>query len=110
MGVRGLVIDPYNYIAQSQKVENEHQGINDMLTRLVAFARRREYTFGSLHTQPKCLQIKRAERLYQRARTFLDQPFPGRPGITVHRNKNKDVEVHCWKVGFKWLGRSARRC
>jgi len=39
LGVRGLVIDPYNYIESSKGVDNEHQGINEMLTRLVSFAR-----------------------------------------------------------------------
>ena len=39
-GVRGAVIDPYNYIVQDAGAEeNEHQFINHLLTRLVAFAR-----------------------------------------------------------------------
>ena len=26
-------------------------------------------------------------------------------GITVHQNKDRDVEIHCWKVRFKWIGK-----
>ncbi len=26
-------------------------------------------------------------------------------GITVHRGESGEVEVHCWKVRFKWIGK-----
>lgn len=107
MGVRGLVIDPYNYIAQSQKVENEHQGINEMLTRLVSFARANGiHIWFIAHPSkmptdsdgktavPKGMNISGSAAFFAKADL----------GITVHQNKNKEVEVHCWKVRFKWLG------
>ena len=107
MGVRGLVIDPYNYIAQSQKVENEHQGINDMLTRLVAFARAQGIHIWFIAHPAKMptdqegrTAVPKGMNISGSASFFAKADL----GITVHRNKNKDVEVHCWKVRFKWLG------
>jgi twinkle protein len=108
MGVRGLVIDPYNYIAQSQKVENEHQGINEMLTRLVSFARANGiHIWFIAHPSkmptdqdgktavPKGMNISGSAAFFAKADL----------GVTVHQNKNKEVEIHCWKVRFKWLGK-----
>lgn len=107
MGVRGLVIDPYNYIAQSQKAENEHQGINDMLTRLVAFARAQGIHIWFIAHPAKMptdqegrTAVPKGMNISGSASFFAKADL----GVTVHRNKNKDVEVHCWKVRFKWLG------
>ena len=25
-------------------------------------------------------------------------------GVTVHLDKDKNVEIHCWKCRFKWVG------
>ncbi len=107
MGVRGLVIDPYNYIAQSQKADNEHQGINDMLTRLVAFARAQGIHIWFIAHPAKMptdadgrTAVPKGMNISGSASFFAKADL----GITVHRNKNKDVEVHCWKVRFKWLG------
>jgi twinkle protein len=107
MGVRGLVIDPYNYIAQSQKADNEHQGINDMLTRLVAFARAQGIHIWFIAHPAKMptdqegrTAVPKGMNISGSASFFAKADL----GITVHRNKNRDVEVHCWKVRFKWLG------
>ena len=107
MGVRGLVIDPYNYIAQQSNADNEHQFINDMLTRLVAFARANDIhiwfiahpskmpTDASGSTAvPKGMNISGSASFFAKADL----------GITIHQNKDKEVEVHCWKVRFKWIG------
>lgn len=107
MGVRGLVIDPYNYIAQSQKADNEHQNINDMLTRLVAFARAQGIHIWFIAHPAKMptdqegrTAVPKGMNISGSASFFAKADL----GITVHRNKNKEVEVHCWKVRFKWLG------
>jgi len=108
MGVRGLVIDPYNYIAQSQKADNEHQGINDMLTRLVAFARAQGIHIWFIAHPAKMptdqegrTAVPKGMNISGSASFFAKADL----GVTVHRNKNGDVEVHCWKVRFKWLGK-----
>lgn len=108
MGVRGLVIDPYNYIAQQSSSDNEHQSINDLLTRLVAFARANDVhiwfiahpskmpTDASGSTAvPKGMNISGSASFFAKADL----------GITVHQNKDRDVEIHCWKVRFKWIGK-----
>ena len=108
MGVRGLVIDPYNYIAQQSNSDNEHQSINDLLTRLVAFARANDVhiwfiahpskmpTDASGSTAvPKGMNISGSASFFAKADL----------GITVHQNKDRGVEIHCWKVRFKWIGK-----
>ena len=107
MGCRGVVIDPYNYIGQSQKVEHEHQFINEMLTKLVAFARANSiHIFFVAHPAkmptdqngrtavPKGMNISGSAAFFAKADI----------GITVHLNQAREVEVHCWKVRFKWIG------
>jgi len=107
MGVRGLVIDPYNYIAQQTAADNEHQSINELLTRLVAFARANDvHIWFIAHPSkmptdqsgttavPKGMNISGSASFFAKADL----------GITVHQNKNREVEVHCWKVRFKWIG------
>jgi twinkle protein len=107
MGVRGLVIDPYNYIAQSQKVDNEHQGINEMLTRLVSFARSNGIHIWFIAHPAKMptdqdgkTAVPKGMNISGSAAFFAKADL----GVTVHQNKNKEVEIHCWKVRFKWLG------
>lgn len=106
-GVRGAVIDPYNYIVQdSGSEENEHQFINHLLTRLVAFARAHDIHIwfvahpakmptnadGSTGV-PKGMNISGSASFFAKADL----------GITVHRAGDV-TEVHAWKVRFKWQG------
>ena len=107
MGVRGLVIDPYNYIAQSQKVDNEHQGINDLLTRLVSFARANQIHIWFIAHPAKMptdaqgqTAVPKGMNISGSASFFAKADI----GVTVHINKRREVEVHCWKIRFKWLG------
>tara|TARA_R110002012_G_scaffold33459_8_gene97980 strand:- start:216 stop:1997 length:1782 start_codon:yes stop_codon:yes gene_type:complete len=110
-GIRGLVIDPYNYIANTTAADNEHQSINDMLTRLVSFARSHEvHIWFIAHPSkmptdqsgttavPKGMNISGSASFFAKADL----------GITVHQNQNKEVEVHCWKVRFKWIGSTGK--
>jgi len=111
MGVRGLVIDPYNYIANTTQTENEHHSINDMLTRLVSFARANDiHIWFIAHPSkmptdqsgttavPKGMNISGSASFFAKADL----------GVTVHQNKNKEVEIHCWKVRFKWIGSTGK--
>lgn len=106
-GVRGCVIDPYNYITQnSGSDENEHQFINKLLTRLVSFARAHDIHIwfvahpakmptnvdGSTGV-PKGMNISGSASFFAKADL----------GITVHRNGGV-TEIHAWKVRFKWQG------
>ena len=106
-GVRGAVIDPYNYIVQDAGAEeNEHQFINHLLTRLVAFARAHDiHIWFVAHPSkmatnadgstgvPKGMNISGSASFFAKADL----------GITVHRAGDV-TEVHAWKVRFKWQG------
>ena len=111
MGVRGLVIDPYNYIANTTQTDNEHHSINEMLTRLVSFARANDiHIWFIAHPSkmptdqsgttavPKGMNISGSASFFAKADL----------GVTVHQNKNKEVEIHCWKVRFKWIGSTGK--
>jgi len=106
-GVRGCVIDPYNYIVQDAGAEeNEHQFITHLLTRMVAFARAHDiHIFFVAHPAkmptnadgstgvPKGMNISGSAAFFAKADL----------GITVHRAGDL-TEIHAWKVRFKWQG------
>ena len=106
-GVRGAVIDPYNYIMQDAgSEENEHQFINQLLTKLVAFARAHDIHIWfvahpakmqtnqeGLTAVPKGMNISGSAAFFAKADL----------GITVHR-VGDITEIHAWKVRFKWQG------
>ena len=107
LGCRGLVIDPYNYITQDRNGEdNEHQFINRMLTRLVAFARSHDvHIFLVAHPSKMPTDntgksaIPNGHHVSGSAAFFSKADL----GITVHRTDN-NPQVHCWKCRFKWQG------
>ncbi|HAO00777.1 MAG TPA: hypothetical protein DCQ42_03395 [Halomonas sp.] len=104
LGVRGLIIDPYNYIEQSGS--EEHNSISHMLSRITAFAKAHGiHVWFVAHPQkmypredgtyavPKGMNISGSAAWFAKADL----------GITVHRGEDC-VEVHCWKSRFKWTG------
>ena len=100
LGVRGLVIDPYNYIAQSSGQDNEHKGINDMLTRLVVFARAHDVHIWFIAHPAKMMTdqhgltpVPKGMNISGSAAFFAKADI----GLTVHLDKDKNVEIHCWK-------------
>jgi twinkle protein len=105
MGVRGLVIDPYNYIELNRKESTETDAISQMLTRVQAFCKANDvHTWFVAHPS-------------KMARTGIEQPRPDGMsisgsmawwaktdcGLTVHRNKEK-VEIAVWKCRHRWVG------
>ena len=106
LGIRGLIIDPYNYIARSG-ADAEHQFINDMLTKVTSFAQ----AYGvavffvahpakmypkedGTYAIPKGMSISGSAAWFSKADI----------GLTVHRGSG-GVEIHCWKVRHKWIGK-----
>ena len=104
LGCRGAVIDPYNFI--EHQGQEEHQSISMMLTKITSFCKaagihiwfvahpakmypREDGTYAV----PKGMSISGSAAWFAKADL----------GITVHRGDN-DVEVHCWKSRFKWVG------
>lgn len=105
MGVRGLVIDPYNYIDLNRKDTTETEAISNMLTRVQKFCKAHEvHTWFVAHPS-------------KMSRSGNDQPRPDGMsisgsmawwaktdcGITIHRAE-KCVEVAVWKCRYRWVG------
>lgn len=104
MGVRGLIIDPYNYIESGS--QEEHSNISQMLTRITSFAKAHGiHVWFVAHPQkmypredgtyavPKGMNISGSAAWFAKADL----------GVTVHRTDDC-VEIHCWKSRFKWVG------
>ena len=108
MGVRGLVIDPYNYIEVPRgEGHSETANISDMLSKIVKFNKSHDvHTWFVAHPGKV-------------TRTGMEQPRPDGMaisgsmawwakadcGITVHRRGlTKEVEIAVWKVRHRWIG------
>ena len=101
MGVRGLVIDPYNYLDIG--ADNEHHAISRMLTDIVLFCKSHELHVWFVAHPAKQIPDSgppKGQHISGSAAWFAKADM----GITVHR-KGNDVEVHCWKSRFKWIGK-----
>ena len=110
LGVRGLVIDPYNYIEQAGT--EEHNSISYMLSKITSFAKAHGiHVWFVAHPQkmypredgtyavPKGMNISGSAAWFAKADL----------GITIHRTDDC-VEVHCWKSRFKWVGQQGVAC
>jgi len=105
MGIRGLVIDPYNYI-DNKGGQAEHEFISGMLTRIQAFAK----AYG--------VHIWFVAHPSKITRSGMDLPRPDGMaisgsmawwakadcGITIHRTKDHGVELAVWKCRYRWIG------
>jgi twinkle protein len=106
MGIRGLVIDPYNYIDLDRKDSTETEAISNMLTRVQKFCKAQDvHTWFVAH--PSKIQ-----------RSGVEQPRPDGMsisgsmawwaktdcGLTVHRGEGPTVEIAVWKCRYRWVG------
>ena len=105
MGVRGLIIDPYNYIELNKTNTTETEAISQMLTRVQKFCKAHDvHTWFIAH--PSKIN-----------RSGVEQPRPDGMsisgsmawwaktdcGITVHRGDGC-VEIAVWKCRYRWVG------
>jgi twinkle protein len=105
MGVRGLVIDPYNYIELDKTNSTETEAISNMLTKVQKFCKAHDvHTWFIAH--PSKIN-----------RSGVEQPRPDGMsisgsmawwaktdcGVTVHR-KDDYVEIAVWKSRYRWVG------
>ena len=100
MGVRGLIIDPYNYLDMG--TDSEHQAISKMLTDIVLFCKSHEIHAWFVAHPAKALPdsgVPKGQHISGSAAWFAKADM----GVTVHRNRNQ-TEVHVWKSRFKWVG------
>jgi len=105
MGIRGMVIDPYNYIDMKNRGDSETGAISDMLTRVQAFAK----AFG--------VHVWFVAHPSKVSRSGNDLPRPDGMaiagsmawwakadcGLTVHR-ADMGVEIAVWKCRYRWVG------
>jgi twinkle protein len=105
MGIRGLVVDPYNYIENKSGMA-ETEFISSMLTRIQAFAK----AYG--------VHVWFVAHPAKITRSGMDLPRPDGMaisgsmawwakadcGMTVHRTPTNDVEIAIWKCRYRWVG------
>lgn len=109
-GIKGLVIDPFNYIErQSDSKEKDTEQINKILAKLKRFAKNNDIIIFLVAHPTKLIRNKDG---------FYDAPdlysisgsanFNNRAdfGLCVHRHFGEDeyTEIHCLKVRFRHLG------
>lgn len=104
MGIRGLVIDPYNYI-EMKKDTTETEAISNLLTRVKKFAITNDVHVWFIAHPAKM------------TRSGTDLPRPDGMsisgsmawwaktdvGLTVHRSPS-DVQIAVWKCRYRWVG------
>lgn len=102
LGVRGLVIDPFNYLELTG--DSEHQAINKMLSDVITFAKSHEIHVWFVAHPSKQLPDAGppvGQHISGSAAWFAKCDM----GITIHRPKGSiDNELHVWKSRFKWVG------
>lgn len=105
MGIRGMVIDPYNYIDMDKANSTETEAISNMLTRVQKFCKANDVHVWFV-AHPSKIQ-----------RAGVEQPRPDGMsisgsmawwaktdcGLTIHRKDNY-VEVAVWKCRYRWVG------
>lgn len=112
-GIRGAVIDPYNYISRDNRNSSETEWISDMLTKVKAFAMGHGVHIWFV-AHPTKLQRNADGRI----------PVPGGYdisgsaawfakadcGLTVHREKEEPhvAQIHVWKCRFSWVGKQGQ--
>ena len=106
MGVRGMVIDPYNYIDMNRREVAETEAISNMLTKVRKFC---------MSHDVHCWFVAHPAKM---TRSGNDQPRPDGMsisgsmawwaktdcGITVHRGDGAEVEIAVWKCRYRWIG------
>jgi twinkle protein len=105
IGIRGLVIDPYNYI-EMDRTSTETEAISTMLTKVKKFCASTDvHTWFVAH--PSKIN-----------RSGVEQPRPDGMsisgsmawwaktdcGLTVHRGVGTEVQIAVWKCRYRWVG------
>jgi twinkle protein len=105
IGIRGMVIDPYNYI-DIERTGTETENINHMLTRVNAFAKSNDvHTWFVAH--PAKMQREGTELPVPDGMAIsgsMSWWAKADVGLTVHRRQD-DVMVKVWKARWRWVGK-----
>lgn len=108
-GIRGAVIDPYNFIERPRDI-SETESISNMLTRIKAFAMAHGIHVWFVAHPTKLqkgldgkLPVPKGYDISGSAAWFAKADC----GLTVHRvpEVNKlEAQIHIWKCRFSWVG------
>lgn len=102
LGIRGLVIDPYNYIRMGRS-GTETDEISDMLSRVQAFNKSNDvHTWFVAHPHKMYNEDSRpgGMAVSGSASWFAKTDC----GLTVHRAEGERVIVDSWKCRYRWIG------
>jgi twinkle protein len=109
-GIRGAVIDPYNYIAKTKGDQSETDWISDMLTQLRVFAQAHgihlwfvAHPTKMLRGQDGKVPVPKGYDISGSAAWFAKADV----GLSVHRPEpeTSGSEIHIWKCRFSWVGK-----
>ncbi len=109
-GIRGAVIDPYNFISRDSRDKSETEWISDMLTKVKAFAMGHGIHIWFVAHPTKMqrgadgkIPVPGGFDISGSAAWFAKADC----GITVHREKETPqvVQIHVWKCRFSWVGK-----
>jgi twinkle protein len=110
MGVRGAVIDPYNFIERPRDV-SETEWISTMLTRIKSFCMAHGIHIWFVAHPTKLqrgvdgkLPVPKGYDISGSAAWFAKADC----GLTVHRIPDLnplEAQIHIWKVRFSWVGK-----
>jgi len=106
-GIRGAVIDPYNFISRNRDI-SETDWVSELLTTLKAFCmahgvhiwfvahpqKMRKYDNGEL-------PVPEGNDISGSAAWFAKADF----GVTLHRDRSGLATFHVWKVRYSWTGK-----
>jgi len=105
IGIRGMVIDPYNYI-ELERTGTETVDISNMLTRVNAFAKANDVHVWFV-AHPAKMQREGAELPIPDGMSIAGSMAwwaKADVGITVHRQED-DVLIRVWKCRWRWIGK-----
>ena len=116
MGVRGVIIDPFSYLALPDKSKSETQQISDMLTDVRMFAKLHDIHVwfvahpAKMRREEGTTPIPKGYDLSGSAHWFNFADV----GLTVARfvdqQQNRErVKIICWKMRYRWLGSQGER-
>lgn len=112
-GIRGAVVDPYNFISRDNRDKSETEWISDMLTKVKAFAMghgvhiwfvahptKMQRGVDGRIPPPGGFDISGSAAWFAKADC----------GLTVHREKDDPyvAQVHIWKCRFSWVGKQGQ--
>jgi len=106
-GIRGLVIDPYNFIEKTGR-ETETEQVSDMLSKVKRFANSHEVHIWFVAHPQKMYRnpdggtsIPTGYDILGSSHWFNKCDF----GLTVHRAETATM-IRCWKARFKWVAKN----